>query len=65
MCQSYYVVAALLMASMTVLTASWLIGLSSLFVLVLLALRTPKAEQMLIDRFGEPYRDDMMRTGRF
>jgi protein-S-isoprenylcysteine O-methyltransferase Ste14 len=61
----YYVVAALLMAAVTVLTANWLIGLSSLFVLVLLALRTPKEEQMLIDRFGEQYRDYMTRTGRF
>jgi protein-S-isoprenylcysteine O-methyltransferase Ste14 len=61
----YYVVAALLMGSVTVLTANWLIGLSSLFVLALLALRTPKEEQMLIDRFGEPYRDYMTRTGRF
>lgn len=61
----YYVVAALLMAAVTALTANWLIGLSSLFVLVLLALRTPKEEQMLIDRFGDQYRDYMTRTGRY
>jgi protein-S-isoprenylcysteine O-methyltransferase Ste14 len=61
----YYVTAALLMASVTVLTANWLIGLSSLSVLVLLAVRTPKEEQMLIDRFGQQYRDYMVRTGRF
>jgi protein-S-isoprenylcysteine O-methyltransferase Ste14 len=59
------VVAALLMAAVTVQTANWLIGLSSLFVLVLLALRTPKEEQMHIDRFGEQYRDYTTRTGRF
>lgn len=61
----YYVVAALLMAAVTVLTANWLIGLSSLIVLGLLILRTPKEEQKLIERFGEQYRDYMKRTGRF
>ncbi len=61
----FYVTAALLMASVTVLTANWLIGLSSLVVLSLLAVRTPKEEQMLIEQFGEAYRDYMARTGRF
>jgi protein-S-isoprenylcysteine O-methyltransferase Ste14 len=61
----FYVTAALLMASVTVLTANWLIGVSSLVVLVLLAVRTPKEEQMLIERFGQQYRDYMARTGRF
>jgi protein-S-isoprenylcysteine O-methyltransferase Ste14 len=61
----FYVTAALLMASVTVLTANWAIGLSSLVVLLLLAIRTPKEEQMLIERFGSQYRDYMARTGRF
>lgn len=61
----FYVTAALLMASVTVLTANWLIGLSSLIVLVLLAVRTPKEEAMLIERFGDQYRDYMTKTGRF
>lgn len=61
----FYVTAALLMASVTVLTANWLIGLSSAGVLALLAIRTPKEEQMLIERFGQSYRDYMARTGRF
>ena len=61
----FYVTAALLMASVTVLTANWLIGLSSLLVRTLLALRTPKEEEMLIERFGQQYRDYMARTGRF
>ena len=50
---------------LTVLTANWLIGVSSLIVLTLLALRTPKEEEMLIERFGQQYRDYMARTGRF
>ncbi|MCE9529207.1 MAG: isoprenylcysteine carboxylmethyltransferase family protein [Planctomycetales bacterium] len=61
----FYVTAALLMGSVTVLTANWLIGLTSLFVLTLLAVRTKKEEQMLIERFGDQYRDYMARTGRF
>lgn len=61
----YYVAAALLMASVTVLTANWLVGLTSLIVLVLLAVRTPKEEKMLIERFGDDYRGYMDRTGRF
>jgi len=61
----FYVTAALLMASVTLLTANWLIGVSSVLVLALLALRTPKEEQMLIERFGQEYRDYMARTGRF
>ncbi len=61
----FYVTAALLMGSVTLLTANWLIGLSSLIVLVLLAVRTPKEEQRLVERFGQQYVDYRMRTGRF
>jgi protein-S-isoprenylcysteine O-methyltransferase Ste14 len=53
------------MGSVTLLTANWLIGLASLLVLGLLAVRTPKEEQRLIDRFGQQYRDYMAETGRF
>lgn len=61
----FYVTAALLMSSVTVLTANWLIGLTSLIVLVLLAVRTPKEEEMLIERFGDQYSDYLTKTGRF
>jgi protein-S-isoprenylcysteine O-methyltransferase Ste14 len=53
------------MASVTLLTANWLIGVSSLLVLALLAIRTPKEEQMLIDRFGDDYQQYVVKTGRF
>ena len=46
----FYVTAALLMASVTLQTANWLIGVSSVAVLALLTIRTPKEEQMLIER---------------
>ncbi len=61
----FYVTAALLMGSVTLLTANWLIGVSSLLVFVLLAIRSPKEEQMLIARFGDQYRNYMAMTGRF
>ena len=38
---------------------------SGIIVLSFLAVRTPKEEQMLIERFGQQYRDYMARTGRF
>ena len=61
----FYFTTALVMASVTILTANWLIGLGCIVVLAMLAIRTPKEEQALIDRFGQPYLDYMARTGRF
>jgi protein-S-isoprenylcysteine O-methyltransferase Ste14 len=61
----FYVCAALLMASVTILAANWLIGIGSLLVLTLLAIRTPKEEQMLIKRFGDDYRRYIKTTGKF
>jgi len=61
----FYVCSALLMASVAGLTANWLIGISSLFVLTMLAIRTPKEEQMLIQRFGDDYRPYIEATGKF
>lgn len=61
----FYVTAALLMGSVTMLAANWLIGVDSLLVLVLLAIRTPKEEAMLVARFGSQYNDYIQRTGRF
>ena len=61
----FYVTAALLMGSVTLLTANWLIGAASLVVLGLLAVRTTKEEQMLVERFGQKYEDYKLKTGRF
>ena len=61
----FYVTAALLMASVTVLAANCLIGAGSVLALGLLTIRTPKEEQMLIERFGQQYRDYMAKTGKF
>lgn len=61
----FYVTAALLMLWATLLTANGAIGASSAAVLALLAIRTPKEEQMLVERFGDAYRQYMATTGRF
>lgn len=61
----FYVTAALLMASVTLLTANGLIGLCGLWVMTFLVIRTPKEEQKLVEKFGDRYRDYMARTGRF
>lgn len=61
----FYVTTALVMVSVTLLTANWLIGLGCIVVLSMLAIRTPKEEQVLIERFGQKYLDYMKVTGRF
>jgi protein-S-isoprenylcysteine O-methyltransferase Ste14 len=61
----FYVTTALVMFSVTLLTANWLIGLGCLVVLAMLAVRTPKEERVLIERFGQNYLDYMAGTGRF
>jgi protein-S-isoprenylcysteine O-methyltransferase Ste14 len=53
------------MGSVTLLTANGVIGVRSLLVLGLLAIRTPKEERMLVERFGKQYQDYMATTGRF
>lgn len=61
----FYVVTALLMTCVTIISANWLIGLGSFSVLAMLALRTPREEQQLVARFGVEYQDYMARTGRY
>ena len=61
----FYVTTALVMISVTLLTANWLIGLGCIVVLSMLAIRTPKEEQVLIERFGQQYLNYMKVTGRF
>jgi protein-S-isoprenylcysteine O-methyltransferase Ste14 len=61
----FYVTVALLMAGVALLSANGFIAVSGLAVIVLLTARTPKEEQKLVEKFGEPYRAYMARTGRF
>lgn len=61
----YYVAAALLIVATTLMSTNLIIALSGLLVLVLLAIRTPQEERMLIERFGTAYKDYQATTGRF
>ncbi len=61
----FYVVAGLLMLSVTLLTASAAIGFAGLVVLALLVLRTPNEERQLAETFGEPYAVYRRHTGAF
>jgi protein-S-isoprenylcysteine O-methyltransferase Ste14 len=61
----FYVAAACTMASATLLSANFVIGVASLLVMGMLVYRTRLEEQMLIERFGQAYVRYMQRTGRF
>jgi protein-S-isoprenylcysteine O-methyltransferase Ste14 len=61
----FYVAAGLLMLGVALATANALVATASVLVVALLAIRTPKEEQKLEERFGEPYRAYRARTGAF
>jgi len=61
----FYVTTALVMFSVTLLTANGLIGIGSFVALAMLAIRTPKEEEKLVERFGHQYLDSMSKTNRF
>jgi protein-S-isoprenylcysteine O-methyltransferase Ste14 len=55
-----------MLAGMLLLSGNWFIGGGGIaFVLLLMAVRTPREERMLIGRFGDEYRVYMARTGRY
>ena len=43
----------------------WFIAALGILTFALMALRTPKEEANLIEKFGDEYREYMKRTGRF
>lgn len=55
-----------MLVGLLLLSANWIIGGPAIgFVLVLMAVRTPREERMLQGRFGDEYRRYMARTGRY
>ena len=44
---------------------NWLIASLGLLTFIVMAIRTPKEEANLIEKFGDDYRNYMKRTGRF
>jgi protein-S-isoprenylcysteine O-methyltransferase Ste14 len=61
----FYVTAASLLTAATLVSASWILAITSVVILVMLAIRTPNEERRLVARFGADYRTYMVRTGRF
>jgi protein-S-isoprenylcysteine O-methyltransferase Ste14 len=56
----------LLWVGFLLLSANWFIGLTGILGFVwAIVVRTPKEEQMMIDRFGNEYTAYMKRTGRY
>jgi protein-S-isoprenylcysteine O-methyltransferase Ste14 len=61
----FYLAALVAVVAITLTTASAFIGVGGILVFALLALRTPIEEAKLIERFGDDYRDYILRTGQF
>jgi protein-S-isoprenylcysteine O-methyltransferase Ste14 len=56
----------LLWCGFGLISANWFIGLTGLLGLMwAIVVRTPKEEQMMIERFGDEYLAYMKRTGRY
>jgi protein-S-isoprenylcysteine O-methyltransferase Ste14 len=52
-------------ASLGLVMANWVPILFAFWAAVFLVARVPREEQMMIERFGDEYREYMKRTGRF
>lgn len=61
-----YTAFLVMLVGMLLLTSNWFLGGGGLgFVLLLMAVRTPREERMLLRHFGDEYRTYMARTGRY
>lgn len=60
-----YSFGTLFFVGLMLMAANWLTVLFGVIALSLLLLRTPKEEEMLVEKFGEAYRNYMAYTGRF
>jgi protein-S-isoprenylcysteine O-methyltransferase Ste14 len=60
-----YTVGSSLYISFGLMSDSWFIMLMGVLAFIAMAIRTPKEEANLIEKFGDEYREYMKRTGRF
>jgi len=60
-----YTFGSLMFISFGMMADNWFIAALGIFTFTLMAIRTPKEEANLIEKFGDEYRNYMKRTGRF
>jgi protein-S-isoprenylcysteine O-methyltransferase Ste14 len=60
-----YTVGSSLFISFGIMADSWFIATLGILAFIAMAVRTPKEEANLIEKFGDEYREYMNRTGRF
>lgn len=60
-----YTIGASLFISFGTMADNWFIAMLGVLGFIGMAIRTPKEEANLIEKFGDEYRDYMKRTGRF
>jgi protein-S-isoprenylcysteine O-methyltransferase Ste14 len=60
-----YTVGSSMFVAFGMMADNWFIAALGIFTFILMAIRTPKEEANLIEKFGNEYRDYMKRTGRF
>jgi protein-S-isoprenylcysteine O-methyltransferase Ste14 len=61
----FYDCIALLIMGTSLVAANWFLLLTGAVLFALLVVRTRTEEELLIERFGDAYRNYMGRTGRF
>jgi protein-S-isoprenylcysteine O-methyltransferase Ste14 len=60
-----YTVGSSMFVAFGMMAANWFIAGLGILTFILMAIRTPKEEANLIEKFGDEYREYMKRTGRF
>lgn len=60
-----YTVGSSLFIAFGMMADNWFIAMLGLLAFIGMAIRTPKEEANLVEKFGDEYRDYMKRTGRF
>ena len=61
-----YLAFLLMQISVLFLTSNWFIGLCGIAIIIsVIAIRVPEEEKLLIEQFGDEYREYMKHTGRY
>jgi len=60
-----YTIGSSFFISFGMMADNWLIAAMGILAFIAMAIRTPKEEANLIEKFGDKYREYMKRTGRF